>query len=559
MSVSPSRRGPGEAVEMQVSVSTGPISAVEDAVDNKRIIFHDREIDALEDSTENLSSTKSSANDAADMRRMGKEQQLVRHFRQLSVASFTALSTCAWELGLFLVSPALINGGRAGLLWSTLWCFIGFGPVYLSMAEMASMAPIAGAQYHWVSEFAPENCQRIMSYLTGWSSTIAWQAGNAMGVFLAGSQIQTMILINNENYAFPNWHGTLLAFASIGIAFVFAVYGARWMPYWQNAVFAVHILGFFAWFVPIWVNAPHASHSQVWTEFSNTGGYPGMALTLLVGQLSGLSNNLGCDTAAHMAEETKDAARAVPKAMIYIYLVNFVIIFPAFVTLCYGMPDLDAALNDSSTYPFVYVLKQSMSTPWITVILALTCCILTCSNIVYLAAVTRDLFAFARDRGFPFSSWLMKVHPTRHVPVNATIVTSLISGAMALIYIGSPLAFYAITSLYVVAILQCYSLSIGCLLWRRLTRPETLPPAAWSLGKWGVPMNAAAVMFSVWAFFWSFWPQEYPVTAAGFNWAAAVFGVVLIGAMGYFAIKGRKQYFGPVVEVEGRRLSALRN
>lgn len=24
-----------------------------------------------------------------------------------------------------------------------------FGPIYLSLAEMASMAPIAGAQYHW--------------------------------------------------------------------------------------------------------------------------------------------------------------------------------------------------------------------------------------------------------------------------------------------------------------------------------------------------------------------------------------------------------------------------
>ena len=39
------------------------------------------------------------------------------------------------------------------------------------MAEMASMAPIAGAQYHWVSEFAPERYQKILSYLTGYIPT----------------------------------------------------------------------------------------------------------------------------------------------------------------------------------------------------------------------------------------------------------------------------------------------------------------------------------------------------------------------------------------------------
>lgn len=29
------------------------------------------------------------------------------------------------------------------------------------------MAPIAGSQYHWVSEFGPEKYQKFMSYLTG--------------------------------------------------------------------------------------------------------------------------------------------------------------------------------------------------------------------------------------------------------------------------------------------------------------------------------------------------------------------------------------------------------
>jgi len=109
----------------------------------------------VEDHDGTIKATQSTYDDIRGMRRMGKDQQLVRTFRQLSITSFVALATASWEIGLFIISPALVDGGRAGLVWSSLWSWIGFAPIYLSMAEMASMAPIAGAQYHWVSEFAP--------------------------------------------------------------------------------------------------------------------------------------------------------------------------------------------------------------------------------------------------------------------------------------------------------------------------------------------------------------------------------------------------------------------
>lgn len=133
-----------------------------------------------EEGVEGTIRRKSTRDDAFHMRRMGKQQQLVRHFRLWSMASFVAIATEAWEIGIFLLSPALINGGRAGLIWTTISSIIGFGPIYLSMAEMASMAPTAGAQYHWVSEFAPENCQRILSYITGYVSVSSYLCSDTL-------------------------------------------------------------------------------------------------------------------------------------------------------------------------------------------------------------------------------------------------------------------------------------------------------------------------------------------------------------------------------------------
>jgi len=255
-----------------------------------------------------------------------------------------------------------------------------------------------------------------------------------------------------------------------------------------------------------------------------------------------------------MSEEVKDASKSVPKAMITVYIVNFLLIFPAILTVCYHITSLEDALEDPTAYPTIYVLRQAMSTGWMTAMLVIIVLLLICSNITYLAAVTRDLFAFARDQGFPFSDWISRVDNKRHIPQNAVILTSIISISLGLIYIGSPVAFYAITSLLTVALLQCYCLSIGCHLWRRTFHPETLPPARFSLGKFGIPINAVAVCWAFWCFFWSFWPEFSHVTAPSFNWASVIFIGVLVLATIHFVLVAHRKYTGPVALVEGRSM-----
>ena len=125
---------------------------------------------------------------------------------------------------------------------------------------------------------------------------MAWQSGNALGVFLVGTLIQSIISINNPSYAFPAWHATLLVIGAVAIAFVGNVYGAKYLPYWQNAIFCIHVLAYFAFIIPIWVNAPRTSSKQVWTGFENSGGWSSMSLSVMVGQLTGIYTQLGVDT-----------------------------------------------------------------------------------------------------------------------------------------------------------------------------------------------------------------------------------------------------------------------
>ena len=144
--------------------------------------------------------------------------------------------------------------------------------------------------------------------------------------------------------------------------------------------------------------------------------------------------------AVHMSEEVRDARKSIPRVMMTIWAVNFTILFVAAITVCYHITDLEDALNDPTTYPAIYVLRQALPLAWITVILVIIIALNVASNIVYLATVTRDLFAFARDNGLPFSKWLSHVDTRRHIPQNAATTSCIFAVLLALIYIGSPVS-----------------------------------------------------------------------------------------------------------------------
>lgn len=93
-----------------------------------------------------------------------------------------------------------------------------------------------------------------------------------------------------------------------------------------------------------------------------------------------------------------------------------------------------------------------------------------------------------------------QIHPKYKAPVNAIYCTAAFSFLLSLIYIGSETAFYAITSLFTVALLQCYMFSIGSILWRRIYLPETIPESSFRLGRWGIPVNAWALLWCAWSF-----------------------------------------------------------
>jgi choline transport protein len=119
-------------------------------------------------------------------------------------------------------------------------------------------------------------------------SVLSWQAGTAAGPFLVGTIIQALITVNNPNYIPENWQGTLLIWAATIPLFIVNVWGSRAMPMIQNIMLGVHVLGFLAVILTLWILSPRNEARVVFTQFTNGGGWNSMGLSLMVGQISAI-------------------------------------------------------------------------------------------------------------------------------------------------------------------------------------------------------------------------------------------------------------------------------
>jgi len=370
------------------------------------------------------------------------------------------------------------------------------------------MAPTTGGQYHWVSELAPPHLQKYLSYVVGWLCTLGWQVGNAAIAYLAGTIIQGLITLNNPDYVPKQWQGTLIIWAVLTFGVIFNAFFASKLPMIEGIILVLHVLGFFAVLIPLWVLGKPAPAREVFFTFQDGGGWGNQGLSCLVGMLSAVFTFLGPDSAAHMSEELRDASRTLPLAMVWTALVNGAMGWIAIITLCLYIGDIETVLSSPTGYPFIQVIYNvTGSKAGTSTLVAIIVVVLCFGCVTNFATSSRQMWAFARDHGFPFSSFMAKVHPKLEIPLNAIFVSYVFAMIISCINFGSAVAFNVVTSLASGALLCSYIVSISCLVARRLNgRP--LLPRRFDLGVWGLPLNVFSIAYLSLVFVLTFFPQS---------------------------------------------------
>lgn len=111
-----------------------------------------------------------------------------------------------------------------------------------------------------------------------------------------------------------------------------------------------------------------------------------------------------------MSAEVKNAALRVPQSMVLSVLINGVLSWGIIITILFCIGDPIAVSQTPTGYPIIQVLYNSTGSKAATTVLM---CFVLFTGVVAvfstLASVSRLTWAFARDKGLPFSNFFGKV------------------------------------------------------------------------------------------------------------------------------------------------------
>jgi amino acid transporter len=142
---------------------------------------------------------------------------------------------------------------------------------------------------------------------------------------------------------------------------------------------------------------------------------------------------LGFDGISMLAEENKDTSRAIGRSMIAALLLAGVLFIVQTWVASLLVPDPAGLIADGDPGGTAFYDAADVAAgAWLAKLTALATAIAWgfANSLVAQAATSRLLYAMARDRQLP--SFLAKIHPTKGVPVNATLLVAAVSLALGL-------------------------------------------------------------------------------------------------------------------------------
>jgi amino acid transporter len=410
--------------------------------------------------------------DAHALNSMGYEQELSRNIDGFSNFAVSFSLVCVLAGGITAFPNALSAGGpfsaTIGWLIGGLFAIV----VACSMGQIASAFPTSGGLYHWSSILGG----RAWGWTTAWlnlTALIFTTASVDVGVYqiFTGSLLRDLFGIQPIRDSIFHILGisvvprqqiiVLLILLSQALLNHFGIRIASLLTDFSGyLIFAVTIL-LTGSMVLFGVTHHFSTIFQFTNNTGRTGGIYPQARSPLVAFLLGLLFPMytiaGYDASAHTAEETVNARVAVPRAMLHAVLWSVVLGFVMTISLISVAPDLHALVASGPQSWFV--LFNQLPIPWWLRVLLVTSLVIV-NYLCGLAAITstsRMVYAFARDRGLPFTTCLKSVSQTYRTPVAAIWFTAFLSFAVTLY---SP-AFAALSSASVVFLYVSYAMPVG--------------------------------------------------------------------------------------------------
>jgi choline transport protein len=137
-------------------------------------------------------------------------------------SSWAGLSTSA--------QIALLQGGPVTLVYGTLVISVIYLCISLVLAELASVYPTAGGQYHFTSILAPQSITQSVSYACGFITVYQWVAMGASVLVIVATQIMALVGYFNPGAQDAAWL-LFLIYQALGIiTLIYNLWALRRLP-----------------------------------------------------------------------------------------------------------------------------------------------------------------------------------------------------------------------------------------------------------------------------------------------------------------------------------------
>ncbi|MFB1045015.1 amino acid permease [Streptomyces chrestomyceticus] len=418
--------------------------------------------------------------------------------------------------GIFTLAGTVANG-KAGpaVLLSFLVAGVASAAAAFSYAEFAGLIPKAGSAYTYGYAVLGE----LAGWFIGWDLLLEYTA--IVAVVAIGISGYFSFLLGEMGVELPAW---MLGAPGTGAGHrvdLFAAALCLFIAYLLNlgiknaARFETIVVGLKVLVVLLVIGVGffhiRTGNYTPFFPFGVSGAFTGAATVFFA--------VFGYDAMSTAAEESKDAQRHMPKAILYSLMISMVLYVLACLVLT-GMQnytDIDPESGFSSAFKSVG-LSSLADVIAVGAIIGILTVMFT-----FMLGVTRVWFSMSRDGLLP--KWFAKTHPRRHVPTRVTWTVGIASAAIAgFLPIGEA------AELTNIGILLAFVVVCVAVIVLRYKRPD-LPRTFRTPGMPVVP--AIGVVFSLWLITFLEW-QTWVRFAVWF----------LIGLVIYFTYSRRHSELG---------------
>lgn len=449
-----------------------------------------------------------------------------------------------------------LESGPAGLVWGWFLAGIFILCTGISMTFLGTSLPTSGGLYYWTNYYCPDRFRVPLSFLVGCSNSVALCGGLCSIAYGFSSEVLSAVYISYDgDFNITSGKGYGIFVGCVVSCCLICCLTTKHSATLQTISMIVNsfLIVLFIIAVPIGAskNIEFNDAHYIFAKFENYRSWT-QGWSFMLSWMPAIWTIGAFDSVIHLTEELKDPSRGIPVGIIGSISVCWIVGWIICIVCCACIKDgnVEAVISSKSGMPIAQIIQDCLGKKWAVAMMLLIAVgqYLMCCSI--LTALSRQVWAFARDNGLPVVYNFVKVvNPKIKVPIRATGFATILGSIMGLLILIDETAASALFSLAVAGNLLAWGLPVFLVL-LPFGKSRFVPGHLYFGKVFSTIINITTVFWVVFVIILSMFPDSYPVDKSTMNYTCVINVGIWILATIYYFFYGYKVYSGPVSNLD---------